>query len=105
MYIGFNSCDYDNEEELFGTPEPIEMEVSFSTDILPIVQSKCAIPGCHVAGAQSPNFEDNSTILGRADRIKARTSSGTMPPSNVTGLTITEINLISAWVDAGAPNN
>lgn len=102
--IFLDSCNYDNEEELFGTPEPID-EVSFITDILPIIQTRCALSGCHVTGAQSPDFTVTSNIFDRADRIKSRTSSGTMPPSNATGLTIEQITLIAQWVDDGAPNN
>lgn len=99
------SCEYQNEEELFATPDNTGTQVSFTSDILPIITAKCAIPGCHVTGVQSPDLSNQANIFSRAERIKVRTSAGTMPPSSSPGLTADEINNIAAWVDAGAPNN
>ena len=80
--------------------------VSFSKTIYPIVSSSCAVSGCHVTGRQLPTLETYAQISSNAERIKARTSNGTMPPAS-SGIVLSkeEIDDIACWVDAGAPNN
>lgn len=78
--------------------------VSLATDVMPIVESNCAVTGCH-NGSRSPNLSSGDAIIGSASRVKARTSAGTMPPSGRPSLTASEIELIACWVDDGAPNN
>lgn len=82
----------------------IESGVSLETTIMPIIASNCAITGCH-NGSRSPDLRTSSAIVGNASRIKARTSGGTMPPSGRPSLSQAQIQLISCWVDDGAPNN
>lgn len=81
----------------------VEANVSLSTDIAPIINSNCAISGCHVSGSQSPNLSSSSGIINSAGRVKARTSARTMPLNG--SLTDSEIDIIACWVDAGAKNN
>jgi hypothetical protein len=78
---------------------------SFATDVNPIIQANCVVNGCHIAGAQSPTFDDYAQISAQADKIKARTVAETMPPSGSSSLTNAEIDIIAAWVDGGHPNN
>ncbi|MDX1938114.1 MAG: hypothetical protein SFU21_13415 [Flavihumibacter sp.] len=69
------------------------------TDVKAIVQTKCAISGCH-NGTQAPNFTQDCTIAANAARIKARAvDQGDMPPTGP--LTQAEKNKITAWVTAG----
>jgi len=81
-------------------------ETSLANDVVPMIQTNCAISGCHVSGAQSPNFSDKANIINSAQRILARTSQRTMPPI-ASGKTLTDqqIELIRCWVDAGAKDN
>lgn len=67
-----------------------------------IINASCAVSGCH-AGNVSPDFRVKDNILNNANRIKARTSARSMPPSS-SNLTLTpeEIESISCWVDDGA---
>ncbi len=82
------------------------LSASFATDINPIIQANCAISGCHVTGGSAPfTFASYSQIASRADRIKIRTQARTMPPSGSGSLTQLQIDLIAAWVDAGAQDN
>ena len=106
MMIFSISCTYDNAEELYGTRECEPDEISFSEDIMPIIATNCAIAGCHVSGQQRPTLENYGQISANAERVEFRTSNGTMPPST-SGLRLSqdEINAISCWVDAGAPEN
>jgi uncharacterized membrane protein len=100
------SCTYDNAEELYGIKECPPDGVSFSDTIKPIIESNCAVPGCHANGGQQPTFETYEQIAANADIIKIRTSNGTMPPaSSGNSLTQEEIDKIFCWVVAGAPNN
>lgn len=98
-------CAYDNEEDLYGIVDCPD-GISFTGDIVAIIDTNCALPGCHVSGTQQPAFETYEQIAANAIRIKSRTTSGTMPPAGSgKSLTQEEINKIACWVDAGAPNN
>ena len=79
---------------------------SFAADIAPIIQTRCAISGCHVDGGIAPfTLNGYAEISVRATRIKVRTGAGTMPPAGKTGLSQLQVDLIAAWVDAGAQDN
>lgn len=81
-------------------------DVSLASDIVPLMQSNCAVSGCHVSGAQNPNFSDKANILQNASQILSRTSNRSMPPSSSgKSLTDAQIELIRCWVDAGAKDN
>ncbi len=100
------SCAYDNAEDLYGEGECPPDGVSFTQKILPIIQSNCAVSGCHVNGQQSPTLESYTQIANYANKIKEWTSDGIMPPSTSgKSLTSDEINSIACWVDAGAVHN
>ncbi|MGM0579684.1 MAG: c-type cytochrome [Bacteroidota bacterium] len=78
--------------------------ISFSNDIKSIIDTNCAISGCH-NGTQSPNFSEDENIFQNASRIKTRTGSGAMPPAGRPDLTDDEIQAIACWVDDGALDN
>jgi SprB repeat len=79
--------------------------ISYSTEIQSIISSRCAVPGCHVAGTSVPNFTAYSGVSARAQNIKLRTSNGSMPPPGSADLTAQQIQQIACWVDDGAKNN
>lgn len=86
--------------------ETAVIQVSFSTDVLPIMQLRCATAGCHVSGGSAPFVIDGfSDVQPRAATIKARVGGRTMPPSGATALSDAQINTIVAWVDGGAQDN
>lgn len=104
--VSLISCKYDNEEELYGSTNCPPEGISYINTIEPLISTNCAIPGCHIAGNQMPTLENYSQISDNADKIKTRTSNGTMPPATSgISLSIDEIEMIECWVDAGAPNN
>lgn len=105
LFIG-TSCVYDNVEELYGETECPPEGTSFDQTIEPIIESSCAVSGCHVTGQQQPTLESYAQIVSNAEKIKARTSNGTMPPSS-SGLSLTqaEIDAIACWVDEDTPDN
>ncbi|MFY0654759.1 MAG: hypothetical protein JXQ96_22195 [Cyclobacteriaceae bacterium] len=105
-----SSCTYQNEEEVFGTidadpgsgggnSEP----VSLMNDIVPLMNLKCAISGCH-NGSRFPNLSVKANIISNASSIKSRTRVGGGMPRNGT-LTTAQRDLIADWVDGGALDN
>lgn len=100
------SCAWDNAEDLYGIQDCPEDGISFVQTIQPIISNNCALSGCHVNGQQRPTLETYEQIADNAERIEARTSNGTMPPSSSgQSLSQLEIDAIACWVGDGAPNN
>jgi len=87
----------------------IELDANISSDVVfadikSIVSLNCATSNCH-DGTISPNFTIDANITGRAGRIQARTTAGTMPPASRPRLTSEEIEDIVCWVTDGAQGN
>ncbi|MEP5613416.1 MAG: hypothetical protein ABJP45_14285 [Cyclobacteriaceae bacterium] len=85
----------------------VNTDVSWSSDIMPIINSNCAVSGCHnVDDSSIPNWTNLSEVQNNASNIKTRTGNKSMPEAG-SGLTLTddEIELIACWVDDGARNN
>jgi hypothetical protein len=100
LLLVLSACTYENELEKYGIRDCTD--ATFSQSIQPIIQSKCALSGCHVNSTGLPDFTDFENIKSRAAGIKSRTSSGNMPPaSSGISLTRAEIDAISCWVDQG----
>lgn len=83
---------------------------SFAEDIQPIVESKCAISGCHNGDiGQNLNWTDFEMFHQRAvsGEVKRRVINRVMPPPGSHGGALTEeqINAITCWTDQGALNN
>ena len=78
--------------------------IKFSTEVKSIIDTNCAISGCHVAGGSSISFTALANIQSRAGDIKSRTQSGNMP-KNASKLPQAELDAIACWVDDGALNN
>ena len=92
-------------------PEPA---VTFQVDILPILQARCAVPGCHAApnparglnletyadfargGVFNPGDSKNSKVVQRID-------GGGMPPG--APLADDQIQRFKDWIDDGAQDN
>ena len=96
-------------------PEPA---VTFQEDILPILQARCAIPGCHAAPnpAQGLNLETYADFVrgsnggpvfnpgnSNESKVVQRIDGGGMPPGQP--LVDDQIQLFKDWIDAGAQDN
>lgn len=78
---------------------------SYDADIKPIIESSCAVSGCHVTGGAAPFvFNSVANVQQRAAAIKVVTANGSMPKSG-TPLTQAQKDRIACWVDDGAPSN
>lgn len=78
---------------------------SFSADVNPIIQTRCATANCHAAGStNSPGPLTNyPEIFNARDKIRNVISLSTMPPG--TPLTTAQRGYIICWIDMGAPYN
>lgn len=75
------------------------------TDIRDIIQTNCAISGCH-NGSRFPDLRSDNNIAAQASRIMSRTGNRSMPPSGSgRSLSNEEIEAIACWVNDGAPIN
>jgi hypothetical protein len=79
---------------------------SFVEDIQPIIDSKCAISGCH-NGNQSPKLSSYAGVKSNSSFIRSSVTDRSMPPSNSAAGSLSQgqIDLINCWVEDGAINN
>jgi hypothetical protein len=92
---------------------PIPDSVKFSTNILPIFSSNCALSGCHVKGGQSPDLSAQNAYTSLIyygyvnvdfpdqSIIYQKITTGSMGGK----ATITDEELILKWIQQGALNN
>lgn len=96
-------CEYNNEEELFSEDDVCSDAVSFTSGVEIIINSNCAISGCHVTGGTLPDLSSYEKVKSRANSVKNETGSRQMPPpSSGKSLSAEEINLIACWAEQGA---
>jgi uncharacterized membrane protein len=107
MMLIFSSCYYDKAELLYGVT-PVDCNVinaKFSTDINPLIQTKCSIAGCHNSSAAGGLVLLNYTqVKSSIGLIQQRCLvNKDMPPGNP--LTKTEMDKLRCWIQAGVQNN
>lgn len=106
-----SSCSDDEEPMMNMTDNCDSVNVSYQRDIVPIINSSCALTGCHVSGFNSGDFTNYADIKQRADNGRLNTRvvvNQNMPPSNSPGpqsLSDAEIEAFECWIAAGAPEN
>ncbi len=101
-------CYYDNEEELYPFAFCDTTNVTWSADIQPLAQTKCAISGCHAPGGQPPDLSTYDGFKAQADggRIMARVIDKTPSVMPSTGpLPACDQLKIKQWLEDGAPQN
>ncbi len=107
--VALTGCYYDNEEELY----PGECLVGDATlpgywtsTVEPLVQTRCAIPACHVPGGDGPgDFTQYTNVKAAVDNGSFQQQvliQRSMPPTGP--LPACDLQKAQAWVDAGAPN-
>jgi hypothetical protein len=83
--------------------------VSYNGTVKGIVETKCAISGCHDGKSPNgiPNWSDFTTFQNRASDVKRRVLAHEMPPPDSPNgpLDQAQISNIACWVDQGAHNN
>lgn len=78
---------------------------AFAADVNPIIQSSCAIAGCHATGSFNgvgplTNYTEVST---HKAKIRTAISNGSMPQNGT--LSAAQKSSIICWIDNGALNN
>lgn len=76
---------------------------SWSLDIKPIIDTRCAKSLCHVAGTGRADLTKFQNVKDLASQIKTRTQNGSMPFDEP--MPAAQIQLIACWVDDGSLNN
>lgn len=104
--IGIAAC---NKETTIPEPEqPAPCRPTYVADIRTIVNTRCAISGCHDGNSGLVAFTTYAPLKERADngRIKSYLFElKIMPPASATQLTEDEKKLMQCWLDNGAPEN
>ena len=108
--ISYFSCESKNEEDLFGKEECDTINVTFSADFLPILESICY--DCHSQASLIAPYllegYDNLKIMVDNGRLQGalnhRQGYSPMPKfrDKLPDCDLTKINI---WIDDGAPNN
>lgn len=107
--LSLGGCYYDKEELLYpGACDPGDATVAgyWTSTIQPIIQSRCATPGCHVTGGTGPgDFTQYTNVKARVDDGAIQQVvlvQGSMPPSG--SLPACDQQKLQAWINAGALN-
>jgi len=107
LVLSYNSCSADKDEM---TPPPSgndceNVTAKFSSQIFPLIQTKCALPECHSTASQTGGFHltNYAEISARASAINNAVQSGIMPKTG--SLTNQEKLMIKCWVQSGAKND
>jgi hypothetical protein len=95
------SCD-PKQEALPKDTVPIDTTITYTLHIAPLLATHCDI--CHISavsgGAEFTTYEKVKSLI---DRIIARTSNGSMPPSGSgkTPLTASQVDTLKIWEASG----
>lgn len=107
--IAHTGCYYNNEEELYPGACHVgdaTLPGYWASTIEPLIQTRCAIPACHVADGDGPgDFTQYINVKTAVDEglfQQQVTIQRTMPPTGA--LPACDLQQVQAWVDAGAPN-
>lgn len=99
-------CWYDNAEDLYG-PVDTDTVSTFSGGVFPIIETRCAIPGCHVTGSAGrvalTTYEQVELAIQNSNLEKRVVIDRSMPSG--TTLSQSQIDKFKKWIDAGYPNN
>lgn len=114
-----NACTWENDQDQVntGTNTPqcdTSFVPTFDAHIQPIINTSCALSGCHASGSFLPTFQTYQQVLAQItvndhanSEIYTRIENGTMPPasSSAPKPDACQIDLIKRWINNGAPQN
>lgn len=109
LSVAFTSC---HKEPILA---PNTARVCFDQQVMPVIQSHCAMSACHSAGGDaSPDLSSYESIIStvkagdpnKSKLYKVITAKGliarVMPPKQSPQLSVEQINLITIWILQGA---
>lgn len=79
-------------------------EISLQNDIMPIIESDCSVPLCHLNGS-NPILSSKEAVIANAAGIRSQVETLQMPPGGEEPLSVEEIELIGCWAADGAEDN
>lgn len=109
--VSLGACFYDNEEDLYGGAQCGTQDMSYSKDIVPILEANTCL-SCHSAQAKLGNIDlstysnvsiyvKNGSLLG-----SMRHDAGYSPmPQAADKVNNCNLNKVQAWIDQGAKDN
>ena len=105
-------CYYDVRDELYGPAVDCDTTtvVSFSGDLVPLLDQNCSSSACH-GGGVSPDLTthagvaQSSTEGSLLERIRKMPGDPALMPKNGNPLPECDLRLFERWVEDGAPNN
>lgn len=111
--LGMASCYNDSYEELYPSMGGCSTtDMSYATDIAPIMNQYCATASCHNSSVKAGGYDftthagvtvaiNNSRLLGAINQEQGFSAM----PQGMAKLSDCDISKITSWVNAGAPNN
>ncbi len=107
----FQSCYYDNEEDLYPSPPPCDtVNVSYADAVWPVISSSCT--SCHSGigaggGVQLSNHTEiaDAAINGRLLGVIRHDAGFSPMPKDAAQLSDCNIKKLEAWAADGAPDN
>ncbi len=111
--LGLQACLNDKGEVPVPDTDPTfcdSLGVTYSENIVPLVNNSCAVVGCHDANAPTTtgNFTNYTELAERANNGEITIQVfdlGTMPQAPIDPLTDAQKDTLRCWIEAGAPNN
>jgi len=107
LILFFQGCYYDNVEELYPGANNCDItNTSFQAVIKPIIDTNCAVSGCHVSGTGRKDLTTYQGIKDVVDdgRLEQHVIiQKDMPPSQP--LSICNREALKAWIADGASSN
>jgi len=104
------SCYYDVEEELYPDTGCDSDDISYSEDVLPLLQTHCMVCHSQMANFGNINLEGYDQVLvhvangGLLGSIRGDDGWSLMPQGRPTLLDC-NVEKIESWIEDGAPNN
>lgn len=94
---------------------PVDTEVCFQRNILPIFVNNCAMTGCHDATTRAEGYAlyDYTHIISKgivknnanSSKVYTECAKGSMPQSPYAALTGLQLRMLKKWIDEGAVND
>lgn len=102
VYLFVSSCKKNEYKNI----DCNKISAKYSSDIFPLISSRCNSSGCHAAGSSRGDFTTYQGLKSKADNGSLERTvlvDKTMPPSGA--LSQDDRNKIKCWLTNGAPNN
>jgi hypothetical protein len=113
ILVVMSGCYNDTEEQLYGASICNPVDISYSSDVVPILSNNCY--ACH--GQSNAPANGAAIVLEGYDKIKVAVENGLLiesivhgpnaspMPKNAPKLSDCKINTIKKWIEEGALNN